>query len=178
MINVINSVRVISYGMVKDIQRYLNEFKDKTLHNNATFSYFEYRIYLYEFLESIPEDESLITVHTELHYYFERLDTGRDINRPLNNEELKQLAYELGLEMKKNDSSLSYLETKDQKTEYNIKNEDYNLNLSSKDIMGILKLSRRKTYEFLSDNPPFPVKRVGRDYKINRDKFFEWYMSN
>lgn len=56
--------------------------------------------------------------------------------------------------------------------------EDYDITLTAKDIMDILKVSKRKTYEFLNESPPFPVKRVGRDLKINRDKFFEWYTTN
>ena len=55
---------------------------------------------------------------------------------------------------------------------------DYDITLTAQNIMEILKLSKRKTYEFLRDSPPFPVKKIGRDYKINRDTFFEWYMSN
>ncbi|GIO36993.1 hypothetical protein J41TS12_18540 [Paenibacillus antibioticophila] len=51
------------------------------------------------------------------------------------------------------------------------------LSLSPQHIKEILEMGRRQTYEFLNDNPPFPVHRIGGrgEFKIPRDPFFRWF---
>lgn len=41
-------------------------------------------------------------------------------------------------------------------------------------VREILNMGRRQIYEFL-DNPPFPVRRIGRLYKIPKFTFFNWF---
>ncbi|MFD1389135.1 DNA-binding protein [Oceanobacillus oncorhynchi subsp. oncorhynchi] len=45
--------------------------------------------------------------------------------------------------------------------------------LNPKDIMEILDIGRRQTYELL-ENPPFRVVRVGRLIKISKKSFYNW----
>ncbi|MDF2854247.1 MAG: Prophage LambdaBa04, binding protein [Neobacillus sp.] len=51
--------------------------------------------------------------------------------------------------------------------------EDYPLVLNVKDIMEILGIGKRIAYE-LMDQQGFPVVRIGRLKKVNRDAFFNW----
>lgn len=45
--------------------------------------------------------------------------------------------------------------------------------LDPKDVMKILNIGRRQTYELL-ENPPFHTVRVGRLIKISKKSFYEW----
>jgi Helix-turn-helix domain len=45
--------------------------------------------------------------------------------------------------------------------------------LNPKDVMEILDIGRRQTYELL-ENPPFHTVRIGRLIKIPKKPFFEW----
>jgi len=49
------------------------------------------------------------------------------------------------------------------------------LSLEPKHIRTILDIGERQVYEFLNNNPPFVVHRVGRTLKIPREKFFDWF---
>ncbi|QSF47857.1 DNA-binding protein [Paenibacillus tianjinensis] len=51
--------------------------------------------------------------------------------------------------------------------------DDYPSVLHAEDIQIILRMGRRKTYEFLSD-PPFHVNRVGKLIKVSKGVFINW----
>lgn len=55
-----------------------------------------------------------------------------------------------------------------------INRDEYPEALEPKDIQVILKLGRRQTYELLAD-APFRVLKVGRNYKIPKHVFFNWF---
>ncbi|MFH0067512.1 DNA-binding protein [Peribacillus sp. NPDC056705] len=58
-----------------------------------------------------------------------------------------------------------------------INRNDYPEVLEPKEIQEILKLGRRQTYELLAD-APFRVLKVGRNYKIPKHVFFNWFEGN
>lgn len=49
------------------------------------------------------------------------------------------------------------------------------LTLKPQHIREILDMGERQVYELLNNDPPFRVVKLGRNYKIPRDKFFEWF---
>jgi excisionase family DNA binding protein len=51
--------------------------------------------------------------------------------------------------------------------------EDYPLILTVKDIQEILGIGKRVAYE-LMERKDFPMVRIGRLKRVNRDAFFEW----
>jgi excisionase family DNA binding protein len=51
--------------------------------------------------------------------------------------------------------------------------EDYPLILTVKDIQEILGIGKRVAYE-LMERTDFPMVRIGRLKRVNRDAFFEW----
>jgi excisionase family DNA binding protein len=51
--------------------------------------------------------------------------------------------------------------------------EDYPLILTVKDIQEILGIGKRVAYE-LMERKDFPMVRIGRLKRVNRDSFFEW----
>lgn len=55
--------------------------------------------------------------------------------------------------------------------------EELPLTLNPQHIKEILEMGRRQTYEFLGNNPPFPVHRIGGrgEFKIPKDAFFKWF---
>jgi hypothetical protein len=55
--------------------------------------------------------------------------------------------------------------------------DDYPSILHPEDIQQILRMGRRKTYEFLN-NPPFHVKRVGKLIKVSKEVFINWLEGN
>lgn len=44
-----------------------------------------------------------------------------------------------------------------------------------KDVARILNLSRTRTYEFISENPPFRTLRIGKCIRIPKDSFDSWF---
>lgn len=42
------------------------------------------------------------------------------------------------------------------------------------DIMTILSISKNKAYDFIKDNPPFKVIKIGDLYRINKESFDNW----
>lgn len=62
--------------------------------------------------------------------------------------------------------------------------DNYNLGyevLTVDDIKGLLGISRNSTYEFVKksykEQGPFPVLRIGRIYRVPKDKFMNWLRS-
>lgn len=51
--------------------------------------------------------------------------------------------------------------------------EDYPLVLTVKEIMEILGIGQRVAYE-LMDQTGFPVVRIGKLKRVNKDQFFDW----
>jgi excisionase family DNA binding protein len=51
--------------------------------------------------------------------------------------------------------------------------EDYPLILTVKDIQEILGIGKRVAYELMERND-FPMVRIGRLKRVNRDSFFNW----
>jgi excisionase family DNA binding protein len=51
--------------------------------------------------------------------------------------------------------------------------EDYPLILTVKDIQEILGIGKRVAYE-LMERKDFPMVRIGRLKRVNRDSFFNW----
>lgn len=51
--------------------------------------------------------------------------------------------------------------------------DDYPMTLRPKHIEKIMKMSQKKTYEFLAD-PPFHVARAGRELYISKLVFRNW----
>ena len=48
--------------------------------------------------------------------------------------------------------------------------------LTAQDIQEMLQLGENKTYEFLKDNPPFRVVRIGNQLRIPAQSFWKWYI--
>lgn len=46
--------------------------------------------------------------------------------------------------------------------------------LTADDVQKILQLGRNKTYEFLKNDCPVPVIRVGHQIRVPAKQFFEW----
>lgn len=47
--------------------------------------------------------------------------------------------------------------------------------LTPKEIAAILDISLNNTYELLrSENPGFPIKKFGKQYRVPREAFIEW----
>ena len=45
------------------------------------------------------------------------------------------------------------------------------------DIMEILSIGKNTAYKFVRDNPPFKVIKIGELYRINKESFDSWLMS-
>lgn len=58
-----------------------------------------------------------------------------------------------------------------------LKRENFPESLEPKHIQEILDIGRRQTYELLAD-PPFRVLKIGRNYKIPKHVFFNWFEGN
>jgi hypothetical protein len=44
-----------------------------------------------------------------------------------------------------------------------------------REIMGILSISKNAAYNFIENNPPFKVFRVGSSYRIGKISFDQWF---
>jgi len=51
--------------------------------------------------------------------------------------------------------------------------KDYPITLTAKHVAEILGVSLIKAYDIM-EHPDFPLIRVGRHKKVNRDAFFRW----